>query len=343
MSHYLVLSHAEVQNANTVSGFTWGFPAITQFLGFAHALGLKCDKTFKENYTFNAIGCAVVANSVVQKTFWNKGNYEFLQTKRTPTFAKDKNSSPPIVEEGKLNMTVSLIIELEGKLPVTSEAIKAFEEDIKQLCCSMRIAGGTVLDIKQVKLLSRPTSEEQNKKLHKKIKSLIMPGFVLKDRSQYLANHYEQLLADDPNSEKLDAWLNFSALKQQAQLIEGVAANEAEWSYVPKPEKGYLVPIMIGYKAISELYQAGEVANVRDSTVPTRFVEAVHSVGEWIGAHRIESIDNFIWRYEYQNDAWYLCKQKQTNQRLDISLQDSEELTDSEEITLNDALDLILN
>lgn len=341
MSNYLVLSHVEVQNANAVAGFTWGFPAITQFLGFAHALGLKYDKVFKENYTFNSVGCAVISNNVVQRVFKKEKSikFEFIQTKRTPTFAKEKNST----EEGKLNMTVSLIIELEGKLPVTSEAIKAFEEDIKQLCCSMRIAGGTVLNIKQVKLLSGSKSEEQSKKLHRKAKSLVMPGFVLKDRSHYLANHYEQLLADDPNSEKLDAWLDFSALKQQAQLIEGATANEAEWSYVSKPEKGYLVPIMVGYKAISELYQAGEVANVRDPNVPTRFVEAVHSIGEWVGAHRIDDIDGFIWRYEYQDDSWYLCKQKQSVQQLSASSPNPEELTDSEEISLNDALDLILN
>lgn len=343
MNHYLVLSHTEVQNANTVAGFTWGFPAITQFLGFIHALGLKCNEVFKEDYTFSTVGCAVVANNVTQKTFWNKGNYEFLQTKRTPTFAKDKSSSPPIIEEGKLNMIVSLIVELEGELPVTSEAIKVFEENIKTLCCSMRIAGGTVLDIKQVKLFSHSTSEEQDKKLRRKIKSLVMSGFVLKDRSQYLANHCEHLLADDPNSKKLDAWLDFSALKQQAQLIEGATNYEAEWSYAPKPEKGYLVPIMVGYKAISELYQAGEVANVRDPNVPTRFVEAIHSVGEWIGAHRIDDIDDFIWRYEYQDDIWYLCKQKQPVQQLSTSSPNPEELTDSEEISLNDALDLILN
>lgn len=43
--------------------------------------------------------------------------------------------------------------------------------------------------------------------------------------------------------------------------------------------------------------------------VPTRFVEAIHSIGEWKGAHAISVIDEVIWRYQ-QDDQWYLCQQK---------------------------------
>ncbi|WP_205620248.1 type I-F CRISPR-associated protein Csy2 [Salinivibrio socompensis] len=38
MAQYLLLKHIEVQNANAIAGLTYGFPAITHFLGFAHAL-----------------------------------------------------------------------------------------------------------------------------------------------------------------------------------------------------------------------------------------------------------------------------------------------------------------
>ncbi|WP_234004635.1 type I-F CRISPR-associated protein Csy2, partial [Cronobacter sakazakii] len=33
MSSLILLSHLRVENANTVAGLTWGFPAITHFLG----------------------------------------------------------------------------------------------------------------------------------------------------------------------------------------------------------------------------------------------------------------------------------------------------------------------
>ena len=41
MSQYLVLSKINIQNANSIAGLTWGFPAITNFLGFTHALNRK--------------------------------------------------------------------------------------------------------------------------------------------------------------------------------------------------------------------------------------------------------------------------------------------------------------
>ncbi len=38
MKGLLLLDRIEVQNANAAAGMTWGFPALTQFLGFTHAL-----------------------------------------------------------------------------------------------------------------------------------------------------------------------------------------------------------------------------------------------------------------------------------------------------------------
>jgi hypothetical protein len=56
---------------------------------------------------------------------------------------------------------------------------------------------------------------------------------------------------------------------------------------------GYLVPLMCGYQRISRLYEAGEVANVRDTTTPFAFTEAVYGVGEWRGLHRIADLQPF--------------------------------------------------
>jgi CRISPR-associated protein Csy2 len=77
--------------------------------------------------------------------------------------------------------------------------------------------------------------------------------------------------------------------------------------YVDKPASGWLVPITTGFKAISPLYEPGEVANTRDPSVPFRFVESVYSVGQWLSPHRIRDINSIFWRY-HQQDDWYLCK-----------------------------------
>ena len=41
MNQFILIDHIIVQNANAVAGFTWGFPAITHFLGFVHNLSRK--------------------------------------------------------------------------------------------------------------------------------------------------------------------------------------------------------------------------------------------------------------------------------------------------------------
>ena len=336
MSQYLVLSKINIQNANSIAGLTWGFPAITNFLGFTHALNRKISNKYEGEYEAELTGCGVVSHVINNKVYQAKpyADFEFLQSKNPPVLSKHKNASPPIIEEGKMNLTVSLVIELSSSLALTTDQIKKLEKTVLDLCYRMHIAGGTVLSINNAKLLSAST-EEQHRNLHRQIKRLTMPGFVLLDRSAYLEEHYQMLLEEHEESSSkekptpLGAWLDFSVLKFKArpQLIEGQSEPDdktpADWEYVSKPKPGYLVPLMTGYKAISELYEAGEVLNTRDETTPSRFVEAIHSVGEWKGMHSIQSISDVIWRYHNDNE-WYLCRQqnKKDNEKLDLRTQE---------------------
>ncbi len=353
MSQYLVLSHINIQNANSIAGVTWGFPAITHFLGFTHALSRKLSSQHDGDYDLQLTGCGVVSHSFHNKVYQPKkyADYEFLQSKNPPVLAKHKNASPPIIEEGKMNLTVSLIVELDKELTLTTEQIEKFEQYVIALCYRMRIAGGTVLNMKCAKLLSAST-QRQHLEIVRKIKRLTMPGFVLLDRSDYLQQHYQTLLEkchEEENSEEkpqlLDAWLDFSALKYQAipELTEGQCGPDentsADWQYVPKPNSGYLVPLMTGYKAISDLYDPGQVLNTRDETTSTRFVEAIHSVGEWKGMHSTKDIADIIWRYHH-DDQWYLCKQNScvaNDESTEVELFAMEE---TQTLNLNEALNL---
>ena len=95
---------------------------------------------------------------------------------------------------------------------------------------------------------------------------------------------------------------------------------------------------MTGFKAISELYEAGEVLNTRDEKTHSRFVEAIHSVGEWQGVHRISTLSSTIWRYEHDGQ-WYICKQSSDECK---SLENSSETTEEETqfVDFNEALNL---
>ena len=55
--------------------------------------------------------------------------------------------------------------------------------------------------------------------------------------------------------------------------------------------------------------KAGEVDNARDPTVPFCFVEAIYGIGEWLSPHRLESLEEVLWRYKYE-DGYYLTTQE---------------------------------
>ena len=393
MSQYLLINHIKVQGANAVAGFTWGFPAITHFLGFAHNLSRKLCK-HKGLSDIQLSGCAVIAHCHQVHTY---GYNQFVQS-RNPAFqykeqTKYKAGSPPVIEEGKMDMDISLLISCEGNIGNRKEI---FLKWLDNTCKLQRLAGGTILAIANIDVLT--VDDEQNKGNLRTLVRKLLPGFILLDRSAYLEEHFHSLIEINPEAELFDAWLNFIALKQKARpvynLIDGYliklagsnpqdekiqqllelwqqhidqsylqesipdalhqhfasldnksnkklltqwqaycAPNEesdAVWEYVDKPEQGFLIPIMVGYKAISQVYENHEVANTRDNETDICFTEAVHSIGEWQGVHRIRdeaALEKTLWHYHYEKN-WYLCMQKNevsTTEQTEIQYQNPDD------------------
>lgn len=371
MSQYILINKLKVQNANAIAGFTWGFPAITHFLGYTHNIARKLGK-ISEFSGISLSGCAVIAHEHHVHAY-GKYDAEFTQSRNPPYLTShDKSSTPPIIEEGKMNMTVSLLIGCDGNIGNKKDSLIYW---LKNVCLIQRLAGGTVIN--EDIIIDIFSDEIKNLRL---IKRMLLPGFVLMDRSDFLQEHYETLCKSTPDTEILDAWMDFSALKKSARpkhdlitkylakmnegsegatdyseleslwqkhletpysrdavpgnLVQYFAAIEvnkqndklqqqwhayihpseetdADWEYIPKPRKGYLVPIMSGYKAISPVYKPGSVKNTRDGETPVCFVEAVHSVGEWKSVHHIrtpEELRSCLWNY-YHEEHWYLCRQ----------------------------------
>ncbi|MBX3639765.1 MAG: type I-F CRISPR-associated protein Csy2 [Nitrosomonas sp.] len=308
---YIVFERISVQDANCIAGFTYGFPAITHFLGFGHALSRRLSAT--QQLTLQ--GCAVICHRHQIHTYQPKGygDYVFAQSKNPPTTRAKAKETPPIIEEGKMDMTVSLIMVCPN-LQVNKVQAKALEQSIMNLAYQHRLAGGAIQNITAIHIF-----DKDEHKLLRIFKRLLLPGFVLMDRSDLLESHYQVLKQQQPDAELVDAWLDYSALRYQAtpKLKEGelepTDKTEAEWVRLGKPAKGWLVPIANGYKAISDVYAAGEVANTRDTTTPVCFVEASHSIGEWRSLHRIQQIADTLWHYHHEQD-WYLCRQGEQTQ-----------------------------
>lgn len=299
MSNYILLEHLKVQNANCIAGLTYGFPAITHFLGYTHALSRKLQQQLGIELT----GCAVVCHQyqlqAYQPSGW--GDYVFALT-RNPLTKEGKTA--PIVEEGRMHLTVSLILEADKAFSNSQQ--QRLVEMLSLLAQRQKLAGGQVISLKGVSLYS----DDDERALSRKLLRKMLPGFVLTDRSELLKQHYQQLIATQPNATMLDAWLDFSALTYQAVTADNVDSpteqHAVEWVRVPKPANGYLVPITTGYKAISVLYPAGSVANSRDPQYPFCFVESAYGVGQWLSPHRVPDVRDVIWRYRHEG-PWYLC------------------------------------
>ncbi|MFI3186052.1 MAG: type I-F CRISPR-associated protein Csy2 [Methylococcaceae bacterium] len=309
---YIIFERLNVQDANCIAGFTYGFPAITHFLGFGHALSRK----LFESHELQLQGCAVICHQHQVHAYQPKkySDYVFAQSKNPPLFKKHAATTPPIIEEGKMNMTVSLIMECPDFTISRQVEVNALKQTLISLAYQHRLAGGSIQKIQAVHVLTVKTTPEESTKQMRQIKRLLLPGFVLMDRSDLLAEHFQQLQKNQAEADLMHAWLDFSAMRYQAKPLlkedelEPSEQTKAEWLRLDKPAKGWLVPITNGYKAISPVYPVGEVANTRNPAYPFCFVEASHSIGEWRSLHRIQQVSDMFWQYRYEKD-WYLCQQ----------------------------------
>ena len=331
-SAYIIFERIEVQGANCIAGFTYGFPAITHFLGFARALSRQLSQ---RDQLLKLQGCAVICHQHQIQAYQPKkySDYVFAQT-RNP-LKKDKKTAP-IVEEGKMSMCVSLIMECPDFTRSREVEVRKFKEDLISLAYQHRLAGGSIHKIKAAHVHSEQTEPEQQIKQIRQIKRALLPGFVLMDRSDLLAEHYQNRQKTQPTARLIDAWLDFSIIKYEARPIledgqvKADSKTKAEWERLEKPAKGWLMPITTGYKAIDRLYQPGELANARSSDYPFSFVESVHSIGEWRSLHRIQQIRDILWQYHDEAD-WYLCRQQPLNEEYPEAIQ-----ADAEDIELKD-------
>lgn len=298
MSHLIVLRHLQVENANAIAGLTYGFPAISHFLGYVHALSRK----LQTSHGLTLGGCGVICHRRQVHVYTSGRDYQFALT-RNPLTKEARTAA--FNEEGRMHMTVSLVIECSGEIANGDIGLDQLQKHLHTLCQTQKLAGGSITRLRGVSVRGYPQQPDEVRRLICRL----LPGFVLLDRSVLLQQHFTALKQSQPQAEMIDAWLDFAALKMQAEPINQEKTPEegdkARWEYVGKPQPGYLVPLMTGYQRISELYPAGEVQNARDSQTPFCFAEAVYGVGEWRGLHRIQDLSPLFWRYQATEQGYY--------------------------------------
>lgn len=300
MSTLILLPRLRIENANTVAGLTWGFPAITHFLGYMHALSRKLTRS----HGLKLDGCAVICHEHQVHAYSSGRDYQFALT-RNPLTREGKTAS--FNEEGRMHLTVSLLLECHGEIDNGEQGRLALASHLQSLCQTQKLAGGSIVALGNVQAVDYPQTERDVRRLLFRL----MPGYALLDRSSWLAEHQQRLAGTDPHATMLDAWLDFAALKIEAVATDDnvapQAGDPAQWRYTSKPQPGYLVPLMTGYQRISALFSPGVVANARDGETPFAYAEAVYGIGEWRGLHRVKDIADIFWRYRTTNTGYYCC------------------------------------
>ncbi|QEA38127.1 type I-F CRISPR-associated protein Csy2 [Pistricoccus aurantiacus] len=300
----LVLPHLRIQNANAISSsMTWGFPAMSAFVGFMHALERKLPETLE--LQFNAIG--VICHDFETQT--QQGYVRTFHLTRNPLASHEDRkkieksgsyTTPSIVEEGRMHLEITLVLAVKGEGIQSADAAQA----VMDIVAGMRIAGGSVMPLLPGQRRYQPTLEvlgddvSDRQEVFSKLKRRWLPGFALVLRDDLLQEHHQERQQTQPNSTLLDSWLDLSRLNWECHQTaiadeNGKEKAEVEWQVRKKP--GWLVPIPVGYGALTDIFEPGEVAGARDESTPFRFVESLYSIGQWISPHRLHSLQDLLW------------------------------------------------
>lgn len=304
---YLLLRQVKIHNANAFSSpLTIGFPAMTAWLGAMHALErkLRCNETLS---SIRLKRLAVSCHDFDLQTYKGPGDY-VNSVIITSNPLRKKGSSferPPFIEEARVHLTVSLLIEVEG---LSSSNYLIFDEKTTKALNGMKIAGGDILDFSPIDDPIKPTStrgsrillvdEDNEKDVRRAIRSL-MPGYVLIERRRLLRQRQEEQEQQDT----LQALLDLLALHYEYD------DEHDTWHLQPRQEQGWLVPIVTGFKGLTSL---GHVANQRDASTLHRFAEPVLTLGEFKMPYRFQDIDQMMWHYHYdEQNGLYVCVNEQ--------------------------------
>ncbi|EKO3989024.1 type I-F CRISPR-associated protein Csy2 [Vibrio fluvialis] len=284
----LILPHLKIHNANALSSpFTIGFPAMTAWLGFVHALERKLSQAGLSDLMLHS--AAVVSHRCDVQT--HKGEGDFVHSIIGTGNPLDKDGSrSAFIEEARCHLDVSLVIEWSGN----EEQVQQPEvtEQLQAVIATMKVAGGDVLSIGKPSIKSVITEQDTAQVLRQ-----LMPGYVLIERRDLMLEAMKQ------GADALDALLGYLTVHHHCEQLED---QSVVW-HSQRKTSGWIVPIATGFQGISPL---GTAKNQRDPSVPHRFAESVVTLGEFVMAHKIKHLDDILWQYNPDlENGLYLCQQ----------------------------------
>lgn len=295
MKSYLLLPEVKIHNANAMSStFTIGFPAMTAWLGFVHAL----ERCIVQQERFNAVRLsrvAVICHDCDLQTYKDAQMYYSLLISTANPLRKKGASfeRPPFIPEARIHLTVSLLIDVDN---INGDNERNFLTEIEKDIYSMKIAGGDILSFVKPEIRYVDDEDEDDEETHYIIRKL-MPGYAIIERKELL----EKNLIEDGDA--VDALLNVLKLRP---VMQEDAEKEKSKKKFRKKYPGWLVPIAVGFKGLSKL---DKISNQRDLTKEHRFAESIVTLGEFRMVHHFEDLTKIMWQYRYdKQNNMYLCE-----------------------------------
>lgn len=324
--YYLLIKNIKIEGANAISSpLTYGFPAISGFVGAVHQLSRKIkNKSYikDENVFIYFDGVSISCNSFQLHTYEN-----YFKQKRQILDKQGKNQS--IIQEGFMDLDVNLILKMhlknDNKSLLTdklkneqSENYTNIIKDVKNLLLSQRLVGGNIVNIGEIDIFS---PSELNK-----IASKIRPSFVLveshKDMEEILFemqtgyegfyNEYKEKVQYklDENEERIKSSLyvkNENANKLDVILeMARIYINNEEFTSVKK-NRGYIVPMPIGFQKIKQDKVNNQFAR-KFNNYDSYYVETIYSLCKYKFPTE-DVLKNSFWYYQKtDNEYLFQCK-----------------------------------
>lgn len=307
---YLLFKKVIIDAANTISSpLTYGFPAITGFLGSFHAMSRKMADD--EQLSSVSLGGVLLACHDCQPQMYRPNTYNNYTFNQTRNPIKKDGRTASIIEEGKCRLVMSFVVEVLADTNLTAEQQASAIQKTKQWIQQQRMAGGSVHGLARFEPVQFFDSSDISAVIPQ-----LLPAFVLMDAQDEFAQIIDEVQKDNPDATPLDALIDVCALHQ---IPETKPNGETKWSTMSrKSGHGWLVPMPIGYQGISDQYDAGAMQNVRNPEYPSQYIEAIYSLGKWVYPQRLNRIGgehdiaNAFWRYRYDaDDSLYLVTQQQ--------------------------------
>lgn len=308
MSWYLIIPHIHIENANAMNSlYTIGFPSMTSWLGGVHALQRRINER-QGLSQIEFVQTAVICHHYRLHTYKNHSSYSTIISTSNPL--KKNGKRPSFIEEGRMHLDVSLVVEVSG---VTNDSKEELEEAVAYMMPTITLAGGNIIrfglelhrhgggERRRIQSLLLYGKED----VWQQIKRLLMPGYVILDRHDVLMDACKDKMATDmpDDASSLDTLLACLAVTAEAEKDD--MGHVQRWNQ-KKALPGWLIPIMVGFKGVTSLEH---VKNQRDPTTLHRFVEPAITLAEFKMLHHIYDMDAIFWHYAYDDsNSFYVCR-----------------------------------